>query len=144
MKAQTNQCVLLLRWLTSTKAQINHCVLVMVWWQISESKCKTLRFQCFIHAFVLLCSKFNMSGFVSSDLLLGSVPSLDIWATSRENVSLGFWTRLDSNLPAQLEAWNFGYSKYKYYTIKAANNKGADQTAWMRRLICAFVVRIWN
>ena len=23
------------------------------------------------------------------------------------------------------------------------NNKGADQTAWMRRLICAFVVRIW-
>ena len=24
------------------------------------------------------------------------------------------------------------------------NNKGADQTAWMRRLICAFVVRIWH
>ena len=23
-----------------------------------------------------------------------------------------------------------------------ASNKGADQTAWMRRLICAFVVRI--
>ena len=24
------------------------------------------------------------------------------------------------------------------------NNKGADQTARMRRLICAFVVRIWH
>ena len=27
-----------------------------------------------------------------------------------------------------------------YYTILAANNKGADKTARMRRLICAFVV----
>ena len=24
------------------------------------------------------------------------------------------------------------------------NNKGADQTVWMRRLICAFIVRIWH
>ena len=31
-----------------------------------------------------------------------------------------------------------------YYTIKAANNKGADQTAQLRRLICTFVVRIWH
>ena len=30
------------------------------------------------------------------------------------------------------------------YTIQAANNKGADQTAQMRRLICTFVVRIWH
>ena len=29
-------------------------------------------------------------------------------------------------------------------TILAVNNKGADQTAWMRRLICVFVVRIWH
>ena len=29
------------------------------------------------------------------------------------------------------------------YTIQAANNKGANQTARMRRLICTFVVRIW-
>ena len=29
-----------------------------------------------------------------------------------------------------------------YNTILAANNKGADQTAQMRRLICAFVDRI--
>ena len=43
-----------------------------------------------------------------------------------------------------LESWNFGFSKYRYYTIKSANNKGAEQTARMRRLICAFVVRIWQ
>ena len=29
-----------------------------------------------------------------------------------------------------------------YYTIKAVNIKVADQTAWMRRLICIFVVHI--
>ena len=28
--------------------------------------------------------------------------------------------------------------------IKEANNKGADQTVRMRRLICTFVVRIWH
>ena len=28
-----------------------------------------------------------------------------------------------------------------YYTFKKANNKGADQTARMRRLVCACVVR---
>ena len=32
----------------------------------------------------------------------------------------------------------------RYYTIYAGNNKGADLTAWMCRLICAFVVRIWH
>ena len=42
----------------------------------------------------------------------------------------------------QLEVWNFRFRKYSYYTIQAANNKGADQTARMRRLICAFVVCI--
>ena len=42
----------------------------------------------------------------------------------------------------KLEAWNFGFSKYRYYTIYVANNKGADQIARMRRLICTFVVRI--
>ena len=27
-----------------------------------------------------------------------------------------------------------------YFTLNKANNKGADQTARMRRLVCAFVV----
>ena len=39
----------------------------------------------------------------------------------------------------KLESWNFRFSKYSYYT----NNKDADQTVRMRRLICVFVVRIW-
>ena len=30
---------------------------------------------------------------------------------------------------------------YMYHTFQIANNKGADQTARMRRLVCAFVVR---
>ena len=42
---------------------------------------------------------------------------------------------------ASLSLENFGFSKYRYYTFLAANNKGADQTARMRRMICAFVVR---
>ena len=32
-------------------------------------------------------------------------------------------------------------SKLGYYTFHIANNKGTDQTAWMHRLVCAFVVR---
>ena len=42
------------------------------------------------------------------------------------------------------ESWNFVYSKYRHYTVEAANNKGADQTARMRRLSCVFVDRIWH
>ena len=43
-----------------------------------------------------------------------------------------------------LESWNFGFSKYRYNTIYAVNNKGTDQTVGMRRLICTFVVRMWH
>ena len=43
-----------------------------------------------------------------------------------------------------LGARNFSYSKYRYYTIQAANNIGADQTAQICRLISAFVVPIWH
>ena len=42
-------------------------------------------------------------------------------ATSRENLSLGFATRVDSNRPAQLQrlatVLKFRLSKYRYYTI---------------------------
>ena len=42
-------------------------------------------------------------------------------ATSRENLPSGFATRYDSNRPAQLlklaRILNFGFSKYRYYTI---------------------------
>ena len=42
-------------------------------------------------------------------------------ASSRENLSSGFPTRVDSNRPAQLQklagVLKFGFSKYRYYTI---------------------------
>ena len=34
-----------------------------------------------------------------------------------------------------------GIKGFVRYTLQNVNNKGADQTAWMRRLVCAFVVR---
>ena len=40
-----------------------------------------------------------------------------------------------------LETWNFACSKPRYDIFQKANNKGADQTARMGRLVCAFVVR---
>ena len=41
----------------------------------------------------------------------------------------------------KLENWNFTCRKFTYGTFQKANNKGADQTARMRRLVCACVVR---
>ena len=32
-------------------------------------------------------------------------------------------------------------SKFRYNIFQLKNNKGSDQTAWMRWLVCAFVVR---
>ena len=40
-----------------------------------------------------------------------------------------------------LESWNFTCSKFTYDNFQKANNNGADQTARMRRLVCACVVR---
>ena len=38
------------------------------------------------------------------------------------------------------EKWNFGCSKSWYYPFKQVNNKGADQSVRMRRLVCVFGV----
>ena len=66
----------------------------------------------------------------------------------RKPVFWGFPTRYDSNQPAQLQGLarvlKSFISKYRYYSIQAANNKGADQTVPMCRLICVFVVCILN
>ena len=40
-----------------------------------------------------------------------------------------------------LEIRNFACSKPRYNTFQKANNIGADQTARMRRLVCACVIR---
>ena len=45
---------------------------------------------------------------------------------------------------SQLDYWNLVHRNCRYYAISGATNKGADQTAQMRKLICTFVVRIWH
>ena len=39
-----------------------------------------------------------------------------------------------TKMQISLGSWNFGFSKYRYYTIWAGNNKGADQTARIRQV----------
>ena len=41
----------------------------------------------------------------------------------------------------QLEISNFTCSKFRYDTIQKVNKKGADQSVYLRRLVCTFVVR---
>ena len=76
-----------------------------------------------------------------------NVDDLNIWASTRDNLSLGFPIKGDSNQPVQLQILArklkliFACSKFRYGTFQKANNKGADQSAQMRRLVCAFVAR---
>ena len=70
------------------------------------------------------------------------------WASSRENPSSGFPTKRVSNQSPQLQslARKSKFHLYQVYiinndTFQKANNKGADQTVRMRRLVCAFAVR---
>ena len=68
-----------------------------------------------------------------------------IGAAKWQNLSSGLPTKQDSNQSPQLQRlarnWNFVCSKFRYITFQKANDTGADQTARMRRLVCAFVVR---
>ena len=53
----------------------------------------------------------------------------------------------DSNQPAQLQRLarklnSFLCSKFIHYTFQKLNNKVADQTARLRRMVCAFVVEM--
>ena len=41
----------------------------------------------------------------------------------------------------KLVNWNFACSKFTYGAFQKANNKGAEQTARMRRLVCDYAVR---
>ena len=73
--------------------------------------------------------------------------SYDTWASPQKNLYSGFPKKWDSNQASllsyrdYLESWNFACSKLGYDTFQKAKNKGADQTARMRRLVCALVVR---
>ena len=66
-------------------------------------------------------------------------------ASSRETCLRGFrQSEIQTSLPScrdSLENRNFTRSKFIYETYQNANNKGADQSARMRRLVCVCVVR---
>ena len=66
-----------------------------------------------------------------------------IWASSRENLSLGFLPKRVSNQSLQLQrlARKLKFHLFTYNTFQKANNKCADQTARMHRLVCACVIR---
>ena len=70
---------------------------------------------------------------------------MTIWASSRENLSSGFPTKQSSSQYHQLQrlAGKFKFRLWQDYIwyFPKANNKGADQTARMRRPVCAFAVR---
>ena len=63
---------------------------------------------------------------------------------ARKNLSSGFPSKRVSNRTPQLQRLArkliFSCSQVKYGTFQKANNKGADQTARMYRLVCACVV----
>ena len=67
-----------------------------------------------------------------------------IWATLRENLSLGCPTKRVSNQSPQLQRLakklKLTCSKFTHDTFQRVNNKGADQTARMRRVVLAFLV----
>ena len=73
----------------------------------------------------------------------------DIWASSRQNLSSGFPTRPCSNQPALLQRQarklKFCLKKVQvWYFPKKKNNKGADQSVRMRRLVCDFCLQTPN
>ena len=63
-------------------------------------------------------------------------------ATTRENLSSGFPTKrvLNQSLRLNRLARNYSRIKCRYDSSKKADNKVADETARMRRLVCAFIV----
>ena len=65
-------------------------------------------------------------------------------ASSRENLSSGCPTKQVSNQSPRLQRLarklKFHLSKLTYDTFQKANDKGANQTVQMRRLVCACVV----
>ena len=66
--------------------------------------------------------------------LIGQKPVFGGFEKSEAQTSLLSYTD-------KLEFGNFAGGKLEYGIFRKANNKDADQTARMHRLVCAFVVR---
>ena len=70
------------------------------------------------------------------------------WASSRENLSSGFSTKVDSNRPAQLQklgrGLKFRVQKLEVLYYLGGENKGVIRLCGCAGWVCAFVVRIWH
>ena len=92
------------------------------------------------------CSKYETYAKLLSFHILYLSRGHKLHLLVRLNLSSGFETRADSNQPAQLHSTarysTLACRRLSSYTSHTAINKGADQSALMRRLICAFVVRM--
>ena len=64
----------------------------------------------------------------------------DIWASSRANLPSGFPNRPCSIHSAQLQ--RLARIVVRHPTLQEVNNIGADQSARMRKLVCACVIRM--
>ena len=71
---------------------------------------------------------------------------MELSGPQQENLSSGFLTMQDSKQPTHLQRLarmlEFLVQQVYNYTFLKANKKGADQTARMCRLVCAFDVRM--
>ena len=83
-----------------------------------------------------------------SDRLLIILKYLLLYEPRHEKICPGFATRVDSDQPAQPQklgrGLKFRVQKLEVLYYLGSENKGADKTARMRRLICVFVVRTWQ
>ena len=66
-----------------------------------------------------------------------------MWAATWENQQCGFWPGLTQTRLycywRWLEAWNFGFRKYRYCIIQVAKTKALISFAVTAKLICVFV-----
>ena len=83
-----------------------------------------------------------------SDGTIGQIKSSRLWIYGprhEKTCLLGFpQSEFQTGLLSygdEQENMNFTCSKFTYEPFQKPNNKGADQTAWMRRLVCTCVVR---
>ena len=92
------------------------------------------------HNYVILKVLFDFALEVWFSILLSV--ALDVFvqatqATTRENLSSGFLTKRVSNKSLRLNRLARGRSRD--YSSQKADNKVADDTAWMRRLVWTFI-----
>ena len=103
-------------WLGLWKQNYSYNHIILNWltnqWCFQVNKCP------WFHVMPMITSDMNIR-IVALDLRQHRLIYIPIiWASSWENLSLGFVTRHDSNQPAQLQrlvqSWNFWYIKQKY------------------------------